>query len=530
MGGGLPSGALAYQYNALGLLSEINFNGELLAQFERDTLGREVMRKLGNQVHTQSLYDPQGRLVGQVNRRENGLKTERGDELSPTVSRRRYCYNQRNQLVRIDDQGHGTSLYHYDLLDRLRVVEGPTPEAFLFDPASNLLEALEGQEATDAQASRALPEPASPNARRPQQTPGNRLKRQGNRRFNYDDRGNRVEEIVERGPRQGQVTRYRYNAQNQLVEVNVAGVITRYAYDALGRRISKSTEQGTTTFYWNGDVLLSEINEGVSNTSSDGSTKPSRTYLFEPFSFKPLALVQHGQVYHYHTDHIGTPREITNAKAEVVWSSTFKTYGALALAHVNEVDNPLRFQGQYYDEETGLHYNRHRYYDPNSGQFTTQDPIGLLGGMNAYQYAPNPMTWVDPWGLKGEEGTEVLALPAPRESNPWLDGAPLTSEKVGPEGKVVYRVHGDGRATGAWVTETPPPDQTYVRKELAVDPKWNDATKVSKIRLQPGTVYQHGIAGPQNFPGGTGGGAQIKILNFEDIKNQEVLETLPLKK
>ncbi|MBA4314382.1 MAG: hypothetical protein C0422_03525, partial [Alcaligenaceae bacterium] len=168
-----------------------------------------------------------------------------------------------------------------------------------------------------------------PTAPTPQQTPGNRLKHQGNRRFNYDDRGNRVEEIVERDPRQGQVTRYRYNAQNQLVEVNVAGVVTRYAYDALGRRISKITEPGaqqstigTTTFYWNGDVLLGEINEGVSNTS--------RTYLFEPFSFKPLALVQHGQVYHYHTDHIGTPREITNTRAEVVWSSTFKTYGALA--------------------------------------------------------------------------------------------------------------------------------------------------------------------------------------------------------
>ncbi|WP_306481279.1 RHS repeat domain-containing protein [Limnobacter sp.] len=133
-----------------------------------------------------------------------------------------------------------------------------------------------------------------------------------------------------------------------------------------------------------------------------GSTG-SCTYLFEPFSFKPLALVQHGQVYHYHTDHIGTPREITNAKAEVVWPGTFKTYGALALARVNEVDNPLRFQGQYYDEETGLHYNRHRYYDLNCGQFTTQDPIGLLGGTNAYQYAPNPMTWVDPWGLSCKE-------------------------------------------------------------------------------------------------------------------------------
>lgn len=311
--------------------------------------------------------------------------------------------------MRIDDQGHGTSLYHYDLLDRLRVVEGPTPEAFLFDPASNLLEALEGQEATDAQESRALPEPTSPNARRPQQTPGNRLKRQGNRRFNYDARGNRTEEIIERGARQGQVTRYSYNAQNQLVEVrtgvganaNTNATTTRYAYDALGRRISKTSQhdeqQNTTTFYWNGDVLLGEINS---------NTKPSRTYLFEPFSFKPLALIQNSEVFHYHTDHIGTPREITNARAEVVWSSTFKTYGALALAHVNEVDNPLRFQGQYHDEETGLHYNRHRYYDPNCGQFTTQDPIGLLGGMNAYQYAPNPMTWVDPWGLLCKEGSD----------------------------------------------------------------------------------------------------------------------------
>jgi len=68
--------------------------------------------------------------------------------------------------------------------------------------------------------------------------------------------------------------------------------------------------------------------------------------LFEPFSFKPLALIQSGEVFHYHTDHIGTPREITNGKAEVVWSARFKTYGALALVAVTEVDNPLRFQGQ----------------------------------------------------------------------------------------------------------------------------------------------------------------------------------------
>ena len=60
---------------------------------------------------------------------------------------------------------------------------------------------------------------------------------------------------------------------------------------------------------------------------------------------------------------------------------------------------PLRFQGQYCDAETGLHYNRFRYYDPQIGRFTTQDPISLAGGINLYQYAPNPVQWVDPLGL-----------------------------------------------------------------------------------------------------------------------------------
>uniref|UniRef100_UPI0025AB08D8 RHS repeat-associated core domain-containing protein n=1 Tax=Providencia stuartii TaxID=588 RepID=UPI0025AB08D8 len=57
----------------------------------------------------------------------------------------------------------------------------------------------------------------------------------------------------------------------------------------------------------------------------------------------------------------------------------------------------LRFQGQYFDKETGLHYNTFRYYAPDLGRFTQQDPIGLAGGLNLYQYAPNPLTWVDPW-------------------------------------------------------------------------------------------------------------------------------------
>jgi len=104
-----------------------------------------------------------------------------------------------------------------------------------------------------------------------------------------------------------------------------------------------------------------------------------------------------------HLDHLGTPQEMTDSQGKVVWSVSYKAYGNLAVAHVNEIDNPIRFQGQYHDIETGLHYNRHRYYDPNCGQFVTQDPIGLLGGTNNYQYVPNPTGWVDPYGLTSSE-------------------------------------------------------------------------------------------------------------------------------
>ena len=267
-------------------------------------------------------------------------------------------------------------------------------------------------------------------------------------------------------------------------------------------------------------MLLGEVNESVANTSGDDGTKPSRTYLFEPFSFTPLALIQNGDVFHYHTDHIGTPREISNANAEIVWSSTFKTYGALAVAHVNEVANPLRFQGQYFDSETGLHYNRHRYYDPNCGQFTTQDPIGLLGGMNAYQYAPNPVTWVDPWGLKGEEGTEVLRLPAPRNSDPWMPGAPMISESVPKGGLRVDMAMATGQSRpGGWATTDRILGVKFVRNDLAVTPEFKpEIGFVQEFLIPEGVQIQRGVVGPQTFEGQVypGGGNQIQILNYSD--------------
>ncbi|MET0786404.1 MAG: RHS repeat-associated core domain-containing protein, partial [Paenisporosarcina sp.] len=89
---------------------------------------------------------------------------------------------------------------------------------------------------------------------------------------------------------------------------------------------------------------------------------------------------------------------MTDREGQIVWQATYKAWGSLERLDVNEVEQNLRFQGQYFDDETGLHYNTFRYYDPEVGRFITQDPIGLFGGDNLYQYAENPIAWIDPWG------------------------------------------------------------------------------------------------------------------------------------
>ena len=117
------------------------------------------------------------------------------------------------------------------------------------------------------------------------------------------------------------------------------------------------------------------------------------------------------QIYHYHNDHLGTPNELTNQKGEVVWLADYEAWGNTAkviwreekleqLQVSSEELQPIRFQGQSFDTETGLHYNRFRYFDPDMGMFTTRDPIGLMGGSNVFAYAPNPTGWIDPFGLE----------------------------------------------------------------------------------------------------------------------------------
>ncbi len=191
---------------------------------------------------------------------------------------------------------------------------------------------------------------------------------------------------------------------------------------------------GFTLFGWDGDTLAWES----SPAQDEGGTGRTVHYLYEPGSFVPVAqalrkapirlykepdwsnrpydidqdpLWQQAAspqpfdaIAWYQCDHLGTPMELTDHNGDVAWSAQYKAWGEAkqersAWAKQVGLNNPIRFQGQYHDHETGLHYNRYRYYDPAVGRFVGQDPISYAGGLNLFVYAPNPIDWIDPWGL-----------------------------------------------------------------------------------------------------------------------------------
>ncbi|PIT50906.1 type IV secretion protein Rhs [Snodgrassella alvi] len=137
-----------------------------------------------------------------------------------------------------------------------------------------------------------------------------------------------------------------------------------------------------------------------------GPNHPTSLYIYtDQNSYEPLARIDtdgnHEQhIRYFHTDLNGCPEELTDENGKILWECGFQLWGKRIHEIEHEpIEQNLRYQGQYLDRETGLHYNAFRYYDPDIGRFTQPDPIGLLGGFNLYQYAPNGLTWIDPWGL-----------------------------------------------------------------------------------------------------------------------------------
>ena len=136
-------------------------------------------------------------------------------------------------------------------------------------------------------------------------------------------------------------------------------------------------------------------------------------------------------VWFYHCDHLGTPQEMTDHTGAIIWKAEYKAWGECKTERAKSnffenseiISNNIRFQGQYFDQETGLHYNRYRYYSPYVGRFVSKDPIGLLGGHNVYAYAPNPVEWVDPLGLNPKKTPAQLTADRARSELGKTSGA-----------------------------------------------------------------------------------------------------------
>ena len=216
--------------------------------------------------------------------------------------------------------------------------------------------------------------------------------------FVYDANGNTIQRSVN-----GTIQNFVYDVDNRLIEVRDASnnLIATYTYDPFGRRIKKSVfpaggGQGVDTFYLYSDEGLIGEYDNTGNQIRIFGYKPDSTW-----STDPLFMREGGNIYFYHNDHLGTPQKMTDISGNVVWSSTYDAFGKATVDAASTITSNLRFPGQYFDAETGWHYNYHRYYDANTGRYVTEDPIGLdSGDVNLFAYvSDNPVNLMDAMGL-----------------------------------------------------------------------------------------------------------------------------------
>src|SRR5262249_31665836 len=198
-----------------------------------------------------------------------------------------------------------------------------------------------------------------------------------------------VGQLTRRQSAAGEAT-FHWDGLGRLAEVTTErGQAIRYGYDALGRRVFKEVDGRRVRFRWYGEQLLADEPDGG----------PPREFVCWPGSFVPLAVVAGQDLICYQTGPAGIPQALGDATGPVVLAAGPDALAGVGRVTVADTDNPLRLQGQYFDAETGLCYNRHRYFDPAVGQFVSADPLGLGAGPDLYGYAPNVFGWIDPLGL-----------------------------------------------------------------------------------------------------------------------------------
>lgn len=186
---------------------------------------------------------------------------------------------------------------------------------------------------------------------------------------------------------------FSYDRDNRLIDVS-GGASASYGYNALHQRTSK-TVSGQTTYY-----IYDALGQLLAELDANGQTQVEYIWLEN----QPLAVIHantsNADIYYIHNNHLNTPQVISDAQGDSVWQADYSPFGQASVSASSTITFNLRFPGQYFDAETGLHYNYYRIYDPATGRYIQSDPIGLEGGLNTYAYVTgNPIMLYDPYGL-----------------------------------------------------------------------------------------------------------------------------------
>ena len=359
----LPSGrVVSYQRDGLQRISGISsvINGQnqiILEQIGYNANHQITQRTYGNGLVESRFYDLQSRLLNSqlTGTDETNLSY---DANSNVLSRN----------TTSDDHSYG-----YDALDRLESeINNGSDTSYQYDPNGNRLNQLEGAQSTDYG----------------YRLQSNRLDTIDGQLLSHDDAGNLIFDQQGRN--------LTYNDAGRFIEIRSNGqTLAEYRYNSNGQRTHKITSAQTIIYHYDQSGNL------ISETSNTGT--PIRDYLW--LQSQPIAQIdidsasQADTVNYIHTDHLNTPRLATDPNQAITWRWESKAFGNTASQSFGVTIN-LRFRGQYFDAETGLHYNYFRTYDPSIGQYIESDPIGMNGGTNTFAYVRgNPLRLIDKLGL-----------------------------------------------------------------------------------------------------------------------------------
>ena len=286
---------------------------------------------------------------------------------------------------------------------------------------------------------------------------GGQLREDKKWRYYYDSQGNLVLKTMRRsGPSletgirdeflawQSGDYAYTWQGNGMLRSVTrLDGKTVTFKYDALGRRIEKVFDGRVYRYLWDGDVILHEWdyteadrpNTIVTETGEVTLDRPEPvenliTWVYDSDSYVPTAKLVGDKHYSIVSDYIGRPVQAYDDDGNIVWQADYDIYGNVRNLHGSRQFIPFRQLGQYEDEETGLYYNRFRYYDPRIGNYISQDPIRLAGNNpTLYGYVLDVNIEFDVYGLRN---TELYYLRASKDGfyNVYSKGSKAPTGKV----------------------------------------------------------------------------------------------------